>query len=315
MYFLYEAVGASEKRVNLNDSGFLIENDPYWWKEKEGEYFKSSHQPYAMGWTFKEPDTDDFTENTVSNIRDVIESAENTLYNGQDVSGKMDIQSFAGWMLAMDILGTTDGMGTNIFVMKKDLVPSTPFSTLLEAGPLWDFDSARLAAQGNWANVHTGNYYYMPELFRQRKFVQSYKDQWEACKENVTGWIDDYHTSFKEQWPDFDKARYIDLTLVVNPGLKALGKGEMDYWDLDEDRTDWHDYLSERLPALDNMISAIALPDANPAAINTLGADALCPESSCRYFDITGRDITGHSDIHGVVICLAPDGTATRHLR
>ena len=38
-YWLVEAVGTGEYRCNIQDSGYLIECDAYWWNSND-EYFK-----------------------------------------------------------------------------------------------------------------------------------------------------------------------------------------------------------------------------------------------------------------------------------
>lgn len=52
LYYLVETVERSGRRVAVSKSGFLIENDAYWWKPGE-TFFKTSHQARHMGYTFK----------------------------------------------------------------------------------------------------------------------------------------------------------------------------------------------------------------------------------------------------------------------
>ncbi|MDE5975915.1 MAG: CotH kinase family protein, partial [Muribaculaceae bacterium] len=140
-YYLVEAISAGSHRVDIAESGYIVENDAYWWKPEE-VYFKSIHQRYDLGWTFKEPDTDDFHEMSLENVKWAINNIEHHLYNGKDVTDFIDYESFANWLLAHDIIMTTDGYGSNIFVTKADFDPLSPYSTKFKMGPLWDFDTS-----------------------------------------------------------------------------------------------------------------------------------------------------------------------------
>ena len=61
--------------------------------------------------------------------------AEESTRNGS-YQNMIDVESFARWMLAHDILGNTDGAGSNIFITKYDNTETS----LIKMGPLWDFD-------------------------------------------------------------------------------------------------------------------------------------------------------------------------------
>ena len=140
-YYLVEAVSAGKHRVDIDDSGYIAENDAYWWKPGE-TYFKTVHQQFDLGWTLKEPDSDDFHEMTLENIKFLLNTAEHQLYTEGEAADMLDYDSFARWMLAHDIMNTLDGYGSNMFVVKKDFSPYEPFATKLQMGPLWDFDTS-----------------------------------------------------------------------------------------------------------------------------------------------------------------------------
>lgn len=60
LYNLTETVERENNRVKTDKTGFLIENDAYWWKEGE-VWFKTNRQIESMGYTFKYPNADKIT--------------------------------------------------------------------------------------------------------------------------------------------------------------------------------------------------------------------------------------------------------------
>lgn len=179
VYFLCEAVSGEEGRAAIEDSGYIIEDDPYWWKPDE-VYFKSRHIPASLGWTFKEPDTDDFEENTLSNIQWAVSILEDALYNDKPTDALIDFRSFACWVLAHDIMNTIDPAGSNIFLIKDSFSHLTPFETPFRMGPLWDLDTSFSRKSEEFSPVHGSDVYYFRELFRIPEFQQEYKEQWNS---------------------------------------------------------------------------------------------------------------------------------------
>lgn len=111
MYYLMESVEKGEGRVNISNNGFLVEHDPFWWNEDV--YFRTNLQDYLTAYTYKYPDEDDVTESEQINIKACLDNFENALYNNDDISKYIDVESFAKWMLIHDILGTDDAAGCN----------------------------------------------------------------------------------------------------------------------------------------------------------------------------------------------------------
>lgn len=80
IYYLIEAIARGDGRIQVDDSGFIAENDAYWWNA-DGAYFKTSRQENSMGWTFKYPDLDDITDGQRDEMANCIEAFEDSLYN------------------------------------------------------------------------------------------------------------------------------------------------------------------------------------------------------------------------------------------
>lgn len=186
LYYLTDAVERGDKRVDITKSGYLIESDAYWWNEDV--YFKTNHQPYLLGYTYKYPDSDDVDEQTTRKIQDYINEFENVLYSGEsDISEYIDLPSFAKWILAHDILNSVDEVGTNVYIYKNDFDETNPKSTKLELGPLWDFDSAfkNIEDADNWSKIHEAPYFYWPELFKRNNFKNAFINAWAEVKPNL----------------------------------------------------------------------------------------------------------------------------------
>lgn len=177
LYQLIETVDKGKTRIDVDKSGYIVENDRQFWNEDL--YFRTDRMYEYHGWTYKYPDEDDVTETITDQIRDYINAFETALYDGGDVSDYIDLTSFARWLLAHDILGSTDYHGCNMFVSKKDYVPASPTSTKLRMPVLWDFDSSFRAGDGNWSNQHLFDTYYFPKLLERPEFVAAYIAAWD----------------------------------------------------------------------------------------------------------------------------------------
>ena len=108
----------------------------------------------AANYTFKYPDEDVAEEkiNYIKNFIDIFEiSIDEGLYDNY-----IDVNSWARWLIAHDILGTWDACGSNMYITKYD---NTNYTKLM-MGNLWDFDSNYINSE-NFASTHfTPSYYF-----------------------------------------------------------------------------------------------------------------------------------------------------------
>lgn len=209
VYFLSEGVTNDSDRVNIEDSGYIVENDPYWWKPDE-VYFKSKHIPSQMGWTFKEPDTDDFNEMTMINIQWAIAVFENAIFTGDDVNKYIEMDTFAAWLLVHDIVATPDSGGANMFIVKDDFDVDDPFSSKLKMGPLWDLDVAMTSKSTDFSRIHKEGIFYFPHLFTRRDFTEMYTNMWNEILPTL---YTDYIKGVKEMIrrnPAYEEARKLE---------------------------------------------------------------------------------------------------------
>ena len=172
IYMLLESIDRNaDCRINVDkESGYLFERDAYWWNEDV--YFATSM--LNKEYTFKYPDSDDITSNQIAYIQDYMELVEQMIEEGtyQDY---IDVESFAKWLLAHDILGSYDSGGCNIYLTKYDQTDSAK----VKMATLWDFDSS-MRTKDAWSRIHDDPFFYYPNLFNDQStyFTYRYKQSW-----------------------------------------------------------------------------------------------------------------------------------------
>ena len=188
LYLLSESVGRNEEcRLDVTKTGFIAELDAYWWNE---DFYIPSSFPEPMNYTLKYPDTDDMTPEQQTYIEHTLGRMEQML-DSADYSRYIDVESFARWMLAHDILANIDGGGSNIFLTKRDSTDATR----VMMGCLWDFDAIMLDPD-TWDAAH--NAYYFKHLWANpnTEFAYRYAQLWEELKDDVFQGMDAFTAGF-----------------------------------------------------------------------------------------------------------------------
>lgn len=302
-YFLIEAISADKDRIDITDSGFIIEDDAYWWKQPD-ESFKTEYIQYAMGWTFKDPDFEDLSEDTRKNIEKVTRLAENVICNGPDSESRtlgdvIDIESFATWVLAQDIINNRDGNGSNIFLIKDDLDMTNPFNSKFRMNALWDMDGAFNTTPDAFSSVHASNMFWYPKLFEYPEFCRAYKEKWDSVK----------YTIF------YDVMKVLNERLKLMPGLDASRRWAGSMITTKDCMQAMEDYFQHRLPVLDNLIENIAMesgvndvviPVDIPSSIPSDGGVEWIMTNNARVFGLDG--VLRSSFAKGVNIIRFSDG-------
>lgn len=206
-YLLMETMKRNEScRINCDKkTGYIIEKDPYWFKEDK--YFSSLwyKDDNVYRYTWKYPDEDDVTEEQETYIKQYIESMENSLADGSYES-YIDITSFAKWILTHDILATRDSWGSNMYLKKFDNTENSR----LELPCVWDFDSSNELTYGSFSNLHTQENEYFYALFNSshHAFTATYVNLWNSKKEYVLEQVLDFLT----QYADSEEAKALDTS-------------------------------------------------------------------------------------------------------
>lgn len=207
LYMLTESIKRNNNcRLTIDDTGFIIEYDAYWWNEDL--YFVSEWAP-QMNYTFKYPDEDEITKEQIHYIKSYIDSLENKINNGEEYEQYIDVESWAKWILAHDILGTWDAGGSNMFITKYD----NTYSSKLMMANLWDFDSS-YAQIDTWSTAHTISICYFNKLFNNKNplFRNTYKSVWENTHNSVFLQMNEFLSSFliSETTTNIDKSIMYD---------------------------------------------------------------------------------------------------------
>ncbi|MDR0697764.1 MAG: CotH kinase family protein [Tannerella sp.] len=191
-YNLTEHIEQGKNRINVPSRGYIIERDDYY--REEPVWFESAVRRY--GWSFKNPDTDDITEQEVEYIRKYIDDFETALasssFSDPDKGFKqyIDMYSFARWFVFQQILANID---TNFYLLKDD----TGDNSKLTMGPVWDFEwttgigwyeGARPRPADYW--VLNGGGFYFDRMLQDADFKALVKSVWAEYKSTATEMLD-----------------------------------------------------------------------------------------------------------------------------
>lgn len=178
-YCLTQAVCAENAHGLISSTGYLIENNAYFWNEN-GVFFKTDRQIHQLAYTLKYPDVGSPNSPDILRIQEYMQAFEDSVYSRRkDYAQYVDESTLVGWILAKDILGEADGGGSNMYIYKYDFNTADPTSSKLKFGPLWDFDGSFLTP-GSWSVTRSGLIFWYPELFTQRSFQRQYKERWDS---------------------------------------------------------------------------------------------------------------------------------------
>lgn len=209
-YLLMETMKRNKScRIDCDkQTGFIIEKDPYWWKEDK--YFSSSwyKDDNVYRYTWKYPDSDVITEEQETYVQQYIESTEESLANG-DYESYINVTSFAKWILVHDIISTRDSWGSNMYIKKNDNTENSR----LELPCIWDFDSSNEQAYGSFSTLHTQENEYFYALFNSshRAFIATYVNLWNSKKQYIIEQI----LAFLNQYADSDEGKALDASRLL----------------------------------------------------------------------------------------------------
>lgn len=209
-YLLMETMKRNEScRIDCDkQTGYIIEKDPYWWKEDK--YFSSNwyKDDNVYRWTWKYPDADDINDEQEAYIKQYIESMEESLAN-DNYEPYIDITSFAKWILVHDIVGTRDSWGSNMYIKKYDNTDNSK----LKLPCVWDFDSSNDIAPGSFSLLHIQENEYFYALFNSnnRAFANTYVQLWNNKKKAVVEQI----SAFLNKYADSEEGKALDASRLL----------------------------------------------------------------------------------------------------
>lgn len=209
-YFVIEEIEVGTTRCNIEENGYIIECDAYWWNNDD-EYFRIDNQIKQVAYTFKYPAFDELDKNKLIQIKNHLnEGIEYLINNDSRYNLYIDIGSWASWLLTHDILGTWDSGGSNMYYYKEDFLSNNTFNTKIKMGPAWDFESIFMV-EDDWSRIRSSKHGYFPHLLRQPDFVKAYKEKFESISGTLVQNIrNTANIFFEQQRSGIEHSLYLD---------------------------------------------------------------------------------------------------------
>ena len=262
LYILTDQVKTGKNRVNVEDDGFLIEEDKYY--DKEPLWFSTAA---GFNFSFKYPDADDgsivsgddnytFITSYFSNLEDALG---NITVNPFAVSSMVDYTSFAKWYLIQELTGNWEP--NRFYVLESR-------SSKLKMYPAWDPEWSMGLARNDNPNNPDGwffppvqpdneaiiwrNRQYYPWLFNDPNFISVLKSEWSLMRTKLGSVIDrinEVKTDIElAQKDNFEKWHTLDK--CYGAALIALGswEAEVDYVNA---------FYSNRIGWMDNYLNGL----------------------------------------------------------
>lgn len=185
-YQLVESVKQDKNRVDIPKTGFIIERSAYYLQEPI--WFKTGR---GYGYSFKNPDTEDLTEDQINYIKDYMKEFETVLSSTSfddpknGYSKYINTESFVKWFLFQQIIANMD---TNQYMIKEDM---TNISKLL-MGPVWDFEWSLGIGWYDGDRPKPADYYvwrsglYYDRLLKDAGFTSELQRMWEKYHNKIT---------------------------------------------------------------------------------------------------------------------------------
>lgn len=266
IYVLTDQVEKKSNRVDIEDDGFLFENDNYFWEEPLN--FMTNYREYW--YTFKYPDPEDGEitagDQSYNFITGFMNDFEAALYvdNFKDPENGyrkfLDIRAFAKWFLVQELIANLEPNMYYVLPSRNDK---------LQIGPVWDAEwSMGLAYRENehagWAGLPTqpdreqaiwSQWKYFGRLFEDEYFVEAVLAEWETLKPKLPAFQEKMkavaHNISREQANNF--SRWQTLGWHVSVGLICMGSWEKEVEYVEQffaDRIEWLDeYLKMGMPS------------------------------------------------------------------
>ncbi|WP_256005461.1 CotH kinase family protein [Pedobacter deserti] len=185
-YQLVEQIKEDKYRVDVEDGGYLIEQDLF--ATGEPVYFYTAKR---MPFVIKYPDEDEITTEQKEYIKTHFQKLEDAMYGDQYTDPQngyrkyFDVDSYVDFYIVNEVIGNPDAFRSTYMYKKKD-------NDKIYVGPIWDFDKAanndnRL---GNQVNGLMADHAFEPKIwFKQlmtdRSFRQRIRSRWNELKPKI----------------------------------------------------------------------------------------------------------------------------------
>lgn len=192
IYILIDQVENKEYRVEVEEDGYVFENDNYFYNEPL--HFVTDIRQYPYSFRYPNPANGEIAEGDekYEYIRDFMNKFEQELYTERFLArdgyrNMVDLNSFAKWFILAELTASHD---PNMFyVLQKR-------GAKLETGPLWDAEytlgiSYREQATGLWAvppfepvvdQEIWSRWKYYPRMLGDPFFIEAIRQEWAVLK-------------------------------------------------------------------------------------------------------------------------------------
>ncbi|MBQ9640199.1 MAG: CotH kinase family protein [Bacteroidaceae bacterium] len=174
VYLLSESVKRNPQcRINVDaETGFVTEIDPYWWNESFS-FTTDLINDRKYRYTFTYPDADDVDAAFVQYVQSQLNLMEQSIQDGT-YPARIDVPSWAKWLLGQDLLGISDSGGSNRYLAKYNDVDTSKIFVPC----MWDFDTMG-GVTDDWARTHYTHTYLVPMMKSENPaFMDAYWTQW-----------------------------------------------------------------------------------------------------------------------------------------
>ena len=289
-YLLVENVKRSEHRCNISKGGFIIEDDAYWWNENA--YFHTNLLgEIPMGYTFKYPEVESNEDTFLLKVKDYMNEVEVKMKNkSDDLEDYIDLESFAKWELAHDILGSLDSWGSNVFIYRDSMTDCK-----LKMGPLWDFDGIYMTSDA-WSNIHIGGTFYFPYLNSRSDFSEIYKSEYENVRSQILNVVSIIREEYDDLGDDFNQSRAFNIKKhQVNRRDYEQEISVADEWFTS--RIAWMDSAVQTMEVMDVMLIEVAqVAQSDAYWVSLWGVDD-SEQTLLQVYDATGRMLRCYTDL------------------
>lgn len=251
-----DRLAINEKMSNSGGIGMVAECDRNYAGEPKWIISDVKKYPY----TFKYPDAEDndiTVYSAIATFGDYVNRFEHAFYDentSDDWRNYIDIESFARWFLAHNILANID---TNYFISKK----TSDDSSKLVMGPVWDFEWSigigwYEGERPRPADYWCVNGWYFEKLLEEQDFIDELKSQWANLKQenpNLAAVINSKMDEFAENISISQQMNFMRWSILnqrVSVGGIPLGSYESE---LACDKQ----FMVNRIEWLDSVINAL----------------------------------------------------------
>lgn len=262
MYLLTEQIEKKSNRVDIEDDGFLFENDNYFWEE--ALFFMTDIREYW--YTFKYPDADDeeivWGDKNFNFINGFLNDFEAALYgeNFKDPDNGyrkyIDVDTFVKWFLVQELIANLE---PNIYYV----LPSR--DDKLQIGPVWDAEwslglAYRADEYSGWEGYPAkpdreqaiwSRWKYYGRLFEDEYFVDAVRTEWHDLQAKLPAFQEKMHkvaTDIStEQAQNFQ--RWDILNWNISVGLVHFGS-----WSKEVEYVE--NFFADRIKYLEDFLSS-----------------------------------------------------------